>query len=85
MAPPLSICTDLTESHDVLYESTLHTNSNRNLVENGMDTLTIKKEGVQNIGEMVALSQSQRLESIYASSEGTQTHTHTHNPKSTKY
>ena len=27
--------------------------------------------------EMVALSQSQRLESIYASSKGTQTHTHT--------
>ena len=53
MAPPLSICTDLTELHDVLYESTLHTNSNRNLVENGMDTLTIKKEGVQNIGRVV--------------------------------
>ena len=29
------------------------------------------------LSEMVALSQSQRLESIYASSEGTQTHTHT--------
>ena len=28
-------------------------------------------------GEMVALSQSQRLESIYASSKGIQTHTHT--------
>ena len=28
--------------------------------------------------EMVALNQSQRLEYIYASSEGTHTHTHTH-------
>ena len=33
--------------------------------------------GASTTGEMVALSQSQRLESIYASSEGTQTHTHT--------
>ena len=34
-------------------------------------------ENLAKAGEMVALSQSQRLESIYASSEGTQTHTHT--------
>ena len=39
-----------------------------------------------NYNEMVALSQSQRLESIYVSSEGTQTHTHTiQNQQSTKF
>ena len=49
-------------------------------------------ETTENVGnngnnsEMVALSQSQRLESIYASSKGTQTHTHTiQNRQSTKF
>ena len=37
----------------------------------------VKWQGYPITDEMVALSQSQRLESIYASSEGTQTHTHT--------
>ena len=52
---------------------------------NSAEAKTDEKDGEpEDYAEMVALSQYQRLKSIYASSEGTQTHTHTHNPKSTK-
>ena len=40
-------------------------------------SLASSSESLATTAEMVALSQSQRSESIYASSEGTQTHTHT--------